>query len=1156
MSEKTRRSTLSDRLRNVRGKPVFDSIFRAVGRAPAYSELEQAWKSPEPSEIDLTGTVGSLPPAILAKLYNETPRPTLVVLAEPEEASHWHDDLNHLIGAERVVRFHSWEILPYEFRHPGPESVGRRIEALWRCLSSEPPLVVTHLRALLEPTLPPNELRSRLLEVRLGEEYELDKLASRLIGLGFRRVPLVEEVGTFSVRGGIVDLFSYSASEPFRIEFFGDTVESIRSFAVTTQRTTAKLDHCVVLPSREVITAGPTYENGWKASGLDDAWRERIESDPDRPGMEWMAGRLAQERAGLFDYFDGRLAIWSHDRKRLEVSLQRFSEEAERFHARLAGHLPDPPAPSEVYPALNSPYASPRRTTRVWVHDLYVPGEADPRRCEFGATSPPSVAASVKRLSEELSNFARNGFDAVIACDNEGQRRRLSEMLEDLHGSVEFLYPALHSGFVLPPAEFAFLTEHEIFSRHKVRFRRRKFQEGLALSSYTQLKKNDVVVHVDHGIARFRGLESIMVEGRRRDCLLLLYQGDDKLFVPVEEFDRVQKYSGQETKPALSKLGGTAWEKTKRRAKQALLNMAEELIALYAKRKALPGYAFSENGEWMLQLESSFPFEETPDQEKAIAAVAADMSSSTPMDRLICGDVGYGKTEVAIRAAFRAVSDHKQVAVLVPTTILAQQHLATFRERLSEFPVTIETLSRFRTAKEQKRVVADLALGKVDIVIGTHRLFQKDIVFKDLGLLIIDEEQRFGVAHKEKLRRLRETVDTLALSATPIPRTLQMSLLGARDLSMITTSPRDRLPVQTEIRPFGPDVATEAILRELDRGGQVYFVHNRIQTIGTMSEFLSRLLPTVKIGVAHGEMPERELEAVMTRFYHGEYHVLLSTAIIESGLDIPSVNTIIIHRADRFGLAQLYQLRGRVGRSARQAYAYLLVPPSGGLSSTAKARLRAIEEHTALGSGFHLAMRDMEIRGAGNLLGQQQHGFIEEIGFDLYCRLLDEAVSEARGTVAALTRTPVQIDVDGDRFLPDDYISDNQQRFEMYKRLAELHAPEAVDDLALELTDRFGSPPEPARRLLEMARARVWARRGNVTQASARGGQWNLVFGPAVAITRAQIEVWRRELGDRASFVSGPPFGIQVRPIVGESADLAGLIRILTVIAGELGGSG
>ena len=1137
------------RARSQRPRSVFESIFEALDRSQAFRRLRESWQRGGATSTDLVSATGSLAASALARLWLKDPRPALVILTGSEEASHWHEDLIHLLGHDQVVRFPSWEILPYEFRYPGPEAVGRRIEALWQCLESKQAVVVTHLRALLEPTMPPAQLRSQLLEFTVGRDYPFEQLAARLVALGFRRMPLVEEVGTFSIRGGIADIFTYSESEPIRIEWFGDTIESIRTFSVSTQRTTAKRERCVILPSREVTANGADYEAAWQRSGLDPTWKERVESDPEHPGLEWLAGRLGQPRGSLLEYLPPETIVWSDDRKRLETASERFREEAARFHERLTHHVGDPPPPEAVY-FDDSMWLTPESLgPRVWMHDLFVGAKDLDTIVEFQSVAPPAVAGSIKRLSEELMAFARNGMDVVIACDNEGQKRRLSDILADLHSNVEFVYPALHAGFVVPEAGIAVLTEHEIFHRHRARFRRRRFQEGLALSSYTQLKRGDFVVHADHGIARFRGLESITVDGQRRDCLLLLYQDEDRLFVPIEDFDRVQKFSGQESKPALSKLGGTAWEKTKRRAKTALLAMAEELVTLYAARKAQPGVAFNEDGEWMTQLESSFIYEETPDQATAIEAVRKDMYTPTPMDRLICGDVGYGKTEVAIRAAFRAVCDHKQVAILVPTTILAQQHLTTFRERLSEFPVRIETLSRFRTPKEQKRVVTDLAIGNVDIVIGTHRLLQKDIRFHDLGVLIIDEEQRFGVAHKERLRRLRQTVDTLALSATPIPRTLQMSLLGARDLSLITTSPRDRLPVQTEIRPFGPDVVSEAILRELDRGGQVYFVHNRIQTIAAMSDFLTRLLPTVKIGMAHGEMPERELESVMTRFYHGEYHVLLSTAIIESGLDIPSVNTIIIHRADRFGLAQLYQLRGRVGRSARQAYSYLLVPPSGALSSTARARLRAIEEHTALGSGFHLAMRDMEIRGAGNLLGPQQHGFIEEIGFELYCRLLDEAVAETKGTSPALAQTPVQMDVEGERFIPEDYIADNQQRFEMYKRLAELNGLEQVDDLLLELTDRFGSPPEQVTRLLDLARVRLWARRAQITRAAAKGSVWILWFAPEAVVNRQRIERWRTVLGDRSSFLPGPPFHVELRAPVGRSADLAGLVEFAKIIA-------
>ncbi len=1133
--------------RTARSAHPLEPVFRAIDRLPAFRRLCDELASPQTRDLQLAGMAGSVAPTLLAQAYLKSPRPTLVVTVSPDSASWWHDDLLHLLGEKHVARFHAWEILPYEFRTPGPESTGRRLETLWRMLDEQPPIVVTHLRAALEPTISADELLVSALSLTVGQDILIDELIARLIELGYKRQPLVEEVGTYSRRGGIVDVFTYTQSEPLRIEFFGDTIESIRTFSVSSQRSSGKREQCVVLPSREVFASGEKYESGWKSCDLDESWRERVEGDPSRPGLEWLAERLGQKRARVFDYCGDRAVWWMDDPDLMQAEFDKLALEARRFYERTARHLPDPPPPEEIWGTDDIWKNTSAKRTRVWMRTFR---SSDPAVIDCGATAPPAFAGSIDHLTGELFEFAKREFDAVIACDNEGQRRRMAEMLEERHPSVNLIYPALHGGFVLPDVHFCLLTEHEIFNRHKVRYRRRRFQEGLALSSYTQLRKGDFVVHVDYGVARFRGLESIEVEAKRRDCLMLLYQGDDKLYVPIEEFDRVHKFTGKEGNPALSKLGGTSWEKAKSRAKQALLDMAEELVALYAERKSQPGIAFAPDGEWMRQMESSFIYEETPDQAEAIKLVKKDMCDPSPMDRLICGDVGYGKTEVAIRAAFKAVCDHRQVAVLVPTTILAQQHLTTFRERLSEFPVRIETLSRFRTPKEQKRVAGELKTGAVDIVIGTHRMLQKDIAFANLGLLVVDEEQRFGVAHKEKLRQMQRQVDTLWLTATPIPRTLQMSLLGARDLSMINTSPRDRLPVQTEVREFGPEVISEAIMREMDRGGQIYFVHNRIHSIDAMADFLQRQLPLVKIGVAHGQMPERELESVMVRFYHHEFDLLLSTAIIESGLDLPSVNTIILHRADRFGLAQLYQLRGRVGRSARQAYAYLLTPPFSTLTPEANARLKAIEEHTALGSGFHLAMRDMEIRGAGNLLGRQQHGFIEEIGFDLYCSLLEEAMAQTRGVAAPTAGRPApQIEVEGEKFIPDEYITDSQQRFEVYKRLAEVRDQAGVDDLLLEITDRFGSPPLQVRTLLDLARAKVWSQMASVVRAIGRGQQWSAFFDKNAVVDRQQIGRWREKLGKAASFVSGPPLRVDVRPKPGATVDLAGLLRLLEILA-------
>jgi transcription-repair coupling factor (superfamily II helicase) len=641
--------------------------------------------------------------------------------------------------------------------------------------------------------------------------------------------------------------------------------------------------------------------------------------------------------------------------------------------------------------------------------------------------------------------------------------------------------------------------------------RKRKFKEGLPLSAYSSLSSGDFVVHIDFGIGRYAGLETLSIDEKKRDCLLLIYKDGDKLYVPVEKFNRIQKYIGKDGEPNLSKLGSSTWEKTKEKTKEALKEMAEELIQLYAERKAKPGYSFSVDTPWQKELESSFIYEETPDQIEAIEVIKKDMEKPVPMDRLICGDVGYGKTEVALRAAFKCVMDGKQVAVLVPTTILAQQHYTTFSERLKDYPVQVEVLSRFKSPKEQKGIIDSVEKGRIDIIIGTHRLLQKDIQFKELGLLIIDEEQRFGVTHKEKLKKFKKSVDVLTLTATPIPRTLQLSLFGAKDMSIINTPPKDRLPIQTSISRFDKELIAEAILREADRGGQVYFVHNRVESINSIYDLLRKLLPELRLAVAHGQMEEKVLEKIMLQFLEGKYDCLLCTNIIESGLDLPNVNTILINRADRFGLAELYQLKGRVGRSNRKAYAYLLVPDFGDLTPQARKRLSAIQQYTQLGSGFYLALRDLEIRGAGNILGPQQHGFIEEIGFDLYCRLLDEAVKEIKGEeIKKIKETKLEIDLD--LFLSPEYIEDSQLRMEIYKKLSEIKKKEEVDNLKIELQDRFGPLPREAQELLEVSEIKLLSQAKEISRLSLRGDRLRIEFDPDKKVGKEEIRKYREEL--------------------------------------------
>ncbi len=715
-------------------------------------------------------------------------------------------------------------------------------------------------------------------------------------------------------------------------------------------------------------------------------------------------------------------------------------------------------------------------------------------------------------MDNVIGEFRVKGIRHLVAADNAGQAGRLGELIADKvrDGSdVPIEVAPLKGGFVCDKYRLAILTDHQIFGRYFRRVRRKKFKEGVAIQNYTSLEKGDYVVHSEHGIARYVGLVTIEVGGHRHDCLHLQYSNGDKLYVPIEEFNCVSKYAGKDAAPKLSVLGGTAWEKIKARTKKAIADMAEELLKIYAERKTRPGCQFGPDTTWQRQLEASFPYEETPDQLKAINAIKMDMEKPQAMDRLVCGDVGYGKTEVAIRAAFKAVEAGKQVAVLVPTTILAQQHLTTFNERLKDFPLKVEMLSRFRTRKEQTAILEDLSKGKIEIIIGTHRLLSKDVDFKDLGLLIVDEEQRFGVKHKETIRKIKATVDTIAMTATPIPRTLHMSLTGVRDMSLINTSPKDRLPIITEIREFEPETVAEAILREIDRGGQIFFVHNRVQTIDAMYRYLKKLLPQVEIGIAHGQMHERSLEGIMLAFLAGRFNVLLSTTIIESGLDIPSVNTIIINRADRFGLAQLYQLRGRVGRSTRRAFAYLLTPTYRLLTDDARKRLRAIETHADLGSGFALAMKDLEIRGAGNILGPQQSGFIEEVGFDLYTKLLEEAVAELKGE-RVLGTPDTKLETDIEMMIPESYITINQQKVDVYQKIAGARTLDEIERIRDEVEDRFGRLPHATANLFEAAAVRISAWANEMIKVVFKKGKVELIFDGAKKFDRKQVEAWRQ----------------------------------------------
>ena len=1089
-------------------------LDRIVSRFAGYSpflKVVETLQDNGRAPIAVSSLAGSSESIFLKNLYERVGRPLVVVTRNSEIAGDLYEDLQFLMDEKKVGHFPSRQILPYDFKAPVGEIMGRRISTLTGMLNRELEVVICPVRALLEPTISVANLRKNLIDIKPGEEHNLDELVEHLVNLGFRPVRLVEEVGDFARRGGLIDLFTPGADNPVRVEFFGDEIDTIRQFEVASQRTIGRLDRVQVLPRREIPITQETLEKYLEFIPEEDAdfIRARYINDPELPGLEWLSLMFGLEQGSFLDYFNDDDILFVHNRKGLPDEIESLLDEADGLRERLQKRLSGLPEAKDYYFPSMKVF---EKLEQMTVIDYAPFRGGDSKVISFDCRPHPALASRLDLLEKTLNEFKNEGVDYLIAADSRGQAERLDDLLAEKIGADNkptIEVADLNGGFVCKAGGTAILTDHEIFSRYHRRVRRKKFREGMVISDYAQLNKGDFVVHTDFGVARYLGLETIVVDKRSRDCLLLQYAENDRLFVPVEEFNRVAKYSGKDTAPSLSHLGGPGWEKLKKKTKKAIEEMAADLIQLYAKRKSRQGTAFGEDSVWLKQLEASFIYEETPDQDKAIVEVKRDMTEEKPMDRLVCGDVGFGKTEVAVRAAFKAVDAGKQVAVLVPTTILAQQHYTTFTERLAEFPVNVAMLSRFRTRKQQLEIVDRLAEGTVDLVIGTHRLLSKDVKFRDLGLLVIDEEHRFGVRHKEKLRQMKETVDTLAMSATPIPRTLQMSLMGVRDMSLISTSPKDRLPIITEIVEFDAAVIATAILREMERGGQVFFVHNRVQTIEAMHQYLLKTVPQARIAVAHGQMHEKSLEGIMLAFLAKNYDVLLCTSIIESGLDIPSANTIIINRADRFGLAQLYQIRGRVGRSSRRAYAYLLTPPTKLLSADAVKRLRALEAHSDLGSGFALAMRDLEIRGAGTILGARQSGYMEELGFDLYNKILEETVAELKGEeIVRLPDTKLEMNIE--IYLPDNYVNDNQHKVDIYRRLADSVNLDTVEKIRDEITDRFGRPPQSAVNLIEAAAVKILAAMLGMEKVVIRNGRVTLVFDNERQLTRAEVEAFRR----------------------------------------------
>jgi transcription-repair coupling factor (superfamily II helicase) len=955
----------------------------------------------------------------------------------------------------RVLPFPSQEVDPYRGLAPHLEVASARARALHALATRTGRVVVASARALLPKLGEPGQIETAGITLYPGLEISPQDLGERLALAGFTREDPVDEHGEFVVRGGVVDIYPAAEAQPVRLEFIGDIVESLRRYDAATQRSLQALDRIAISPQREALFGDDlpsTIVDHVRAAGAgvmvfepDDVAERGRQLE-----MQWRASAEEMIKRGRDVVpYETIAASWNEIEPWLGAARQ-----VSQLAIDDAG-----PAPGDVAHVSALPSAEYQGRIADWVHEIRQAREQE-ETVVFVAASP----GRAERTIELLADYEIRARSVATSDDIE-------------RAGVLVTIGQLSRGFHVPSARLRLFAETDLFEEERRVHERRKSAARTFISDFRDLKTGDLVVHVDNGIGRFVGLKKLAAAPGipEQEFMELRYAGDDKLFVPLDRLDLVQKYTGG-ANPALDKLGGTTWEKAKTRVKKAMRDMAEELLKLYAARKAVTGHAFSADSHWQQEFADAFEYDLTPDQQNAIADITRDMESSTPMDRLLCGDVGYGKTEVAMRAAFKAVIDGKQVAVLAPTTVLAFQHLRTLRERFAGFPVNIDMVSRFRTKPEQKQTLTALTAGQVDVIVGTHRLLSKDVVFRDLGLLVVDEEQRFGVAHKEKIKQLRKKVDVLTMTATPIPRTLNMSLVGIRDMSVIETPPRDRLSIQTQVVKFDAPVIQRAIRTELERGGQIFFVHNRVESIYSMGNLLTRLVPEAKVAVGHGQMNEDELEQVMLDFVGKRSDVLLATTIVENGLDIPNANTIIVNRADRYGLAQLYQLRGRVGRSDRRAYAYLLIPAEQTLSPIARRRLAAIREFSDLGSGFRIAALDLEIRGAGNLLGGEQSGQIEAVGFDMYMQLLEQTIRELKGEDLEDERRAA-MNLRLDFRIDETYIPDMNQRLSAYRRMASARAPQEVESLVGELADRYGAPPASVLHLAEYARLRLKADR-------------------------------------------------------------------------------
>jgi transcription-repair coupling factor (superfamily II helicase) len=1086
----------------------------------------------EKKELRVAGVVEPALPYFLASLAHQLKRRIVLVQPASRSLSRLEDQCRFYFSAfsmpMSILTLPPLTESPYEEVFPSLDAVSSRMKFFSQVSRNTPTLILTNPLGLLKPFPCPEDLEAAFLKLETGQSSERDRLLRLLGQFGYSREDLISSPGEFAWRGGIVDAFSPWQTSPFRIEFSGDEIVSLREFDPSTQRSQAKLDH-ILIPSLREFPSTPAFFDGWEKAARDRAGtfsadlKEKIEAVKRGeifPSFFYLALLHDRHFVPFIHYLRDTLFIVV-DPEELDAEWNGFREDLENQYRELqAGknfHLP----PDDIFP---SSHWSEVQKKALWVGDLFSPDEkktylfpfqSAPRfdnKIPFFLTYMRKLQRERERCTIFLSNAAlRQKVGSLFSQNRIRFREELSPFASPRSGEILLLIGSLEGGFSYAPEKIVYFAEKDIFTEEQVlvsRPARRPF-----VSHFQDLKESDYVVHTDYGIGIFLGLVKLEVDSQSREFIEISYQDDDKLFVPVEDLNLVQKYSRVGAAfPPLDKLGSAAWQKTKDRTKKAIEKMARELLELYARRKALEGFGFSPKGTWESEFEKTFEFEETEDQWRAISEVEKDMESGSPMDRLVCGDVGYGKTEVALRAAFKAVMSGKQVAVLCPTTVLASQHLKTFRGRMVLFPVRIEALTRLQSKGQQQKFVTDLHAGLVDVVIGTHRLLSRDVEFRDLGLLIVDEEQRFGVNHKEKIKQIKANIDVLTLTATPIPRTLNLSLSGLRDISLIETPPKDRLSIHTVVAPFHTQLIASAIKQELGRKGQVYYIHNKIEDIEAVAALVGKLAPQARIAIIHGRMPSSAIEKRMLDFISGKDNVLISTTIIENGIDIPLVNTLIVDRADLFGLSQLYQLRGRVGRSSRQAYAYFLVPPFAELTPLAKERLKALKEFSELGSGFRLAAKDLEIRGAGNLLGSQQHGYMEAVGFDYFMDLLDQTIKELKGEKVEESKTEINMRVD--IRIPEEYLPQINLRLNLYKRIASIENLAELEKIREEIQDRFGPIPGSVASLLSYGAVKHLAHKIRIKAIDHIGGRLVLKFAPsALADVAALTRVLKRYRG-------------------------------------------